>query len=104
MVPKVQMEEDLLLEEPQMRAAVTSYMVKMDHKLKEVCALKTIFTSLRALWNLKNKNSIVSTRKLLGFQIKLCQFKLEQIFMNKTILTILGIEFRRENANIGRHI
>lgn len=64
MVAKVLMEDDQLLEEPQMRAAVTSYTAKMDHKLKEACALKTIFTSRRALWNLKNKNSIVSTRKL----------------------------------------
>lgn len=82
------------------RVAVTSYMVKMDRRLREGCAPKTIFTSLRVSWSLKNQISIVLTRKSLGFhQIKLSKFSQVITYMIKIILTTPAIEFQPENAN-----
>ena len=55
---KDQMVDDRQLVVPIMKGVVTSYMVSKVHKLKVECGLKTIFTKLRAWWNLTTKTLI----------------------------------------------
>ena len=50
---------------------VTNYMAKMDHRLREECEHKTIFTNLKDLWNQSKKILTALTKKYLVLQYKL---------------------------------